>query len=448
MKIKNLIKSALLIAMLLSAFVLTESAAHAAAPATPLPFPTFGALPVSGGTPTSPPVPTATPQPGVTLPPAPTSPAGGPITLPTLRSDVMGIQIQPDLTEVQWKQMNDFVASLGMRWIKLQISWRELQPQQGQWSQLDAILPGYIQYAQGRAGNGVRVLLSVAKAPDWARPAGFSGDGPPRDPALLAAFVGEVVTRYKLRNEDAIEIWNEPNLTADWNNVPLNAATYMRYFDAAYKAIRAKSGVQIITAGLAPTGDGPGSVEDRRYLQEMYNAGLKNYPDVAVGIHPYGWANAPDARCCQNSPDGWKDRPAFYFLETIDAYRQIMVRNGQSSNKLWATEFGWSTFDNLREKDHVNGPLAKAPSDPGVGWARQLNEAQRTQYTLRAFDIAQNGDYAAFMGPMMLWNLNFADLPGYVRSDTDSRLEAGFSILNGDGFPRALYDAISQAPKR
>lgn len=440
--ILNLVAAGLL---LLAALPTGTSAA--AQGATPMPFPTFGALPPSSSTPipgsavvsgtnTPGPSPTPAPLPSATL-----------IATAPLQSEMMGIQIHPNLQEQQWRIMMDFAQFMGMKWIKVQLSWKELEPQPGQFSQLDSLLPIFFQITQGR--NGFRLLLSVAKAPDWARPAGAANDGPPSDPQKLADFLTRAVTVYRLRDQDAIEIWNEPNIAADWSGVPLNAATYMRYFDASYKAIRARlPNIPIITAGLAPTGDGSGSVDDRRWLQEMYNAGLKNYAGVAVGIHPYGWANSPDARCCEKSDLGWRDNRKFFFQDNIEDYRAIMVRNGHGAAKLWATEFGWATYDNLRVGSHVDGALAKAPSSPDLGWMRQLSEAQRSTYTLRAFEVAQNGDYAAFMGPMMLWNLNFADLPGFVSAEQDSRPEAGFSVLNGDGFPRGLYDALQNAPKR
>jgi hypothetical protein len=369
------------------------------------------------------------------------------IPMNPLSSDMMGIQIHPNVEEQQWRVLMDFAQFMGLRWVKVQLSWKELEPQPGQYTQLDSLLPQFFQISQGR--NGTRILLSIAKAPDWARPAGAANDGPPSDPQKLADFLTRAVTYYKLRDIDAIEIWNEPNISSEWSGVPLNAATYMRYFDASYKAIRARiPNIPIITAGLAPTADGDGSVDDRRWLQEMYNAGLKNYSGVAVGIHPYGWANSADARCCEKSDLGWRDNRKFFFLDTIDDYRAIMVKNGHADAKLWATEFGWSTYDNLRVGSHVDGPQAKAPSDPGLGWMHQLSEAQRSAYTLRAFEIAQNGNYASFMGPMMLWNLNFANLAGFVSAEKDSRPESGFSVLNGDGFPRGIYDALQHAPKR
>ena len=39
--------------------------------------------------------------------------------------------------------------------------------------------------------------------------------------------------------------------------------------------------MQIITAGLAPTGANTGTVDDRTFLRQMYAAGLANYQGVA-----------------------------------------------------------------------------------------------------------------------------------------------------------------------
>lgn len=439
-----------------------------AAQSTPL-APTFGAI--IGGTPVAPAspstvttVPTTTPVVPTSVPStaAPTAlpPTSGavlgasptvavtPTALPTLRRDMMGIQVHPNLTEDQFRYMMDGAQFMGFRWMKIQLSWKELEPAPGQYSLLDSQIVLYMRLAQGR---GFRMMVSVAKAPDWARPPAARGqaDGPPAQPQQLADFISAAIRRYNLQPTDAIEIWNEPNTAHDWTGVPMNAATYLKYFDAAYKAVRSLSKMPVITAGLSPTSDGAGSVDDRRWLQELYAGGLlRSYPDVQIGIHPYGWSNPPDARCCANPGKGWDDNPQFFFLDTIDAYRAIMVKNGHNDGKLWATEFGWPTFDGLRVKDHVNGPPAKAPSDPGLGWMNRINETQQSAYTIRAFQIAQNGDYAGFMGPMVLWNMNFAALPGFVKDTEDSRPEAGFSVLNGDSFPRMLYNVLQATPKQ
>jgi hypothetical protein len=171
----------------------------------------------------------------------------------------------------------------------------------------------------------------------------------------------------------------------------------MRLFTAAYNAVHSYSpSITVVTAGLAPTGDSQGSVDDRTYLQQMYNAGLGNYRDAAIGFHPYSWGNPPDARCC-NNVDGqsWDDNPHFFFSNTIDEYHNLLVKNGHGDSQLWATEFGWATWD---------GIPGGAPD--GDAWMNYNNITSQANDTIRAFEIGQSISY---LGPMFLWNLDFAN---------------------------------------
>jgi len=146
--------------------------------------------------------------------------------------------------------------------------------------------------------NGINVLLSVVKAPKWARPAGDTDQGPPADMNTYATFVGEMAQRYRGRVK-AYEIWNEQNLYYEWGGRgrKLNAARYVELLRAAYNAIKANDpGAVVISGALTPTGynDGDVAIDDRVYLEQMYQAGLARYCD-AVGAHPSGYNNPPDA---------------------------------------------------------------------------------------------------------------------------------------------------------
>ena len=70
-------------------------------------------------------------------------------------------------------------------------------------------------------GAGLKVLLSVPKAPAWARPGNsdHSVEGPPADPNTYASFVGEMAGRY-CGKVHAIEVWNEQNLWYEWGGQP------------------------------------------------------------------------------------------------------------------------------------------------------------------------------------------------------------------------------------
>ncbi len=396
--------------------------------------PTFGPV-IGGATPTS----AVTPTPNFT-----------PTALPTLRKDLMGIQVYANLQEDLWAGIVDRAQFMGFTWLKIQMSWKELEPDtRGSFSEQFSAIRKNIVYAGRR---GFKILASVAKAPNWARPQNAQGqrDGPPASPGDLGDFLARLFDQFgpDASYINAFEIWNEPNTTDEWTGAAMDGATYMTYFDAAYKIIRAKApAMMIITA--APTPGGP--TNDRQWLQQVYDAGLpRNDPNLAVGVHPYGWANPPEARCCPAEADrkGWDENKVFYFLDTIYDYRDIMVKNNHGQAKLWATEFGWATFQGLHYKDHVNGPGAIPPAEGELGWMNRLTEEQQATYVIRAFELAQTGELASFMGPMFLWNMNFATLPGYVNEGKPSLPEAGFSVLDNDWNTRPVYSLLQAAPKQ
>ncbi len=433
-------------------------------PGPPLPF---GPI-VAPTTPASPPPTSTSPGPtpvvpfgpivgpGHTLVPTETAlpPTLGPVLIPTsiasppgvaLRRDLLGVQIHPHIDSREFDRVLAYAQGLGVSWIKVQFNWSVLESAPGQFTELFFMLRQYVQQAHNR---GFRVLVSVAKAPGWSRTPDPDGvlreDGPPNDPQMLASFLTNALNTIGRDATgapyvSAVEVWNEPNLQREWYGQPLTGESYMRYFRPAYTAIRQFSPqTVIITAGPAPTGDSHWSTNDRTWLQQLYNVGLAQYgADVAVGIHPYGWANPPDARCCHNPSRGWDDQPQFFFLDTIEQYRQIMIANGHSAAQLWPTEFGWATFDGMRTSAGVRP--ADPPDTPYFGFITQWQQAD---YTLRALYLAQERDY---LGPMFLWNLNFATIPGAVDY---SDPQTAYGILDSTWQPRPVYNLIQQAPKQ
>jgi len=423
------------------------------------PTPTFG--PIVGGptavsttlAPTS-----VTPAPaGVTTAPTvagPTVTATAAATasatpLPTLRADLMGIQADANFEQGRWFTLVDRMSFMGFKWLKIQLNWKILEPTKGSFASQWKVLIDNSVYAGRR---GFKIMLAIAAAPDWARPANVRGnlDGPPANPQDLVDFVNAVLSQFPLQYVNAIEIWNEANIAREWTGAPLDGKTYVIYFNAAYKAIRARSGdIVVITAGPAPTGDGNGALNDRTWISQVYAAGLPlSDPNLGIGIHPYGWANPPDAHCCASPSKGWDNDRSFFFLDSITDYRQIMLKNNHAAGKLWATEFGWATFQGLHVKSHQNGPAAMPPSDPGLAWMNKLTEDQQAQYIVQAFALAQMGDLATFMGPMILWNLNFSLFVDYINADKPSLPEAGYSVLDSDTFPRPAYNLLQAAPKK
>lgn len=342
----------------------------------------------------------------------------------------MGIQINPYVAPESWSEALDRTQAMDMGWIKFQASWRELEPDY--LGQYDASFRHFQEYIQDAKGRGFKILLSVVKAPDWARST-HDLDGPPDNPEDLAAFMDRLLNRVGA-NIDAVEIWNEPNIRREWTGaLSFDGTGYMQLFIPAYERVRAYSpDLIIISAGLAPTANSNGSINDRDFLRAMYKAGLSGFPDVMVGVHPYGWVNPADVRCCADPSTGWDEMPQFYFIDTIDNYRAIMIESGHGGAQVWPTEFGWATWEGLG-------------SQPAEAWMAKNSLTEQAHYALRAYQIGQARED---IGPMFLWNLNFAD-PTVVAAGTEL---IGYSILiadpDGNWQPRPLYTLLSARSTR
>jgi LysM repeat protein len=365
-------------------------------------------------TPSPGPTPAPTPQ-----PPSPPTPTG------------FGYGIQAHMIGRDHAQIVSTVKNMGLGWIKHQIVWKDFETSKGNinWSNMDALVNSCY-------NAGLKVLLSVVKAPTWARGslADLTVDGPPANPQDLADFVGAMAERYKGKVQ-AYEIWNEQNLHHEWGNEALDANRYVQLLAAAYRAIKAKDpGAIVVSGGLTPTGDNPPvAVDDLTYLERMYQAGLKNYCN-AVGVHPSGYNVPPDADWRT-----WSDPTAVFrgpsdnhhhswvFRGTMEGSRNIMVRYGDSGKKLWPTEFGWASVDGL----------GVSPAT-GYEYASDNTAEEQARYIVRAYEMGRNWGW---VGVMFLWNLNF----GPVAGAKDEK--AAFGIVHPDWTPRLALAAIHDMPK-
>jgi hypothetical protein len=319
------------------------------------------------------------------------------------------------------------LRELDVGWVKVQVSWKIYQPEPGRFyyerfCEMDRLITAAIE-------NDIKVLLSVAKAPEWSRPT-TELDGPPADFAHFESFMGILASRYRGRVA-AYELWNESNLQREWNGYPLNAADLVALVRAGAAGVRAADPeAKLISGAPAVTGinDGITAIDDRVYLRQMIDAGIAEAVD-AIGVHPYGWANPPDSSFINPDPaiPSHNDHPSFFFKDTLSDFRFILDQKGYQDKPLWATEFGWGTFDGLD---------AAPPED--VAFMADVDESQQAAYILRSYELASQWPG---IGPLFLWNLNFAPRLGSAYA------ESGFSILRADGTARPAYHSITTIPK-
>ncbi len=313
------------------------------------------------------------------------------------------------------------VKNMGFNWIKFQLPWKDFEGQPGQidFGGLDDMVGQF-------NGNGLSILASIVKAPQWARPgnSNFDVEGPPADPGTYANFVRAFASRYCGRVQ-AVEVWNEQNLWYEWGGEPINPGRYVQLLAAAYRAIKgACPGMIVVSGAPTPTGGGGGqAIDDIEYLQAMYRAGLKNYSD-AIGAHPSGY-NCPadgDWRTVQDPSASFRGpfdnhHHSWCFRGTMEGYRNVMVANGDGGKRIWPTEFGWAI-----------GPAV----NNNYGYANDNSPEEQAAWLVQAYQMARSWGW---VGPMFLWNLNF----GITNPGTEL---AQFGIAG-----RPAYDALARMPK-
>jgi len=362
------------------------------------------------------PAPVAAAAPAASQPAAAPAPAAGPSFPPAGGYFGYGTQVQvyggADLGYI-----SNAHRSMGFNWVKFQVPWKDFEGSKGSygWGGMDTIV-------NNLAGAGQNIMASIVKAPDWSRPGNTDRgvEGPPANNQDYADFVGAYAARYKGKVK-AIEVWNEQNLWYEWGHEPLDVGRYVDLLCKAYRAIKAADPGMVVVAGApTPTGinDGSTAIDDIVYLQRMYAAGAKNCFD-AIGAHPSGYNNPPDAKFGYSNPaePGFKNHPSFFFRDTMERYRQVMVANGDAGKRIWPTEFGWAS---------TGSPL------PGYEYARDVTAEEQAQYIVQAYQLAKNWGW---VGPMFLWNLNF----GITNPGTEL---AAFGIAG-----RPAFDALARMAK-
>ena len=212
--------------------------------------------------------------------------------------------------------------------------WHKIEAQEGV---KDWTIPDFV--VDELLNSGIEPLFCIYGSPSWAN--GVSGSVEnfylyaPTDDQMFTQwvakykdFVSEAVTRYKGKVKKW-ELWNEENQHWFWKPVP-NVDQYVLWYKEMYQAIRGiDPSIEVSLGGLS----GLCCAEQQDYngktfLQELYNRNV--YPDI-ISIHPYSH-HAPDVHI------QWQNN-----FDDIELIYNVMSSNGQQGNKIWITEWGWST---------------------------------------------------------------------------------------------------------
>jgi len=376
-------------------------------------------------------------QPAPTTPTSPVEPTTGPPP-----EEVFGYGVAAHAVVGNTDYTMGQVKSLGLGWVKQQMRWAHVEPEQGkmEWDVYDWVV-------DAANKQGLKVMFSVVDAPNWTRstPLGEGVRGsPPDDLTEFARFLGDLVDRYKGRVH-AIEVWNEQNLDREWGNATgVSPEEYVEMLRLAYQAIESRDpSIIVISGALSPvgfTGTDPNNparvtvMDDFEYFDGMLTAGLLDNCDC-VGAHHNGINMPPNVAWDEGYNDptasfrGPFDNPdhSWSFKSTLWGYHDRIVAAG-GDKPLCITEFGWASAEGL------------GGYPPSFEFALDNTLEEQAQWDVEAFQEMREW---GFVRLAFLWNLDFANKCN--RDPTDPN--APYSLLDFDGAARPSFDAIGAMEK-
>ena len=119
---------------------------------------------------------------------------------------------------------------------------------------------------------GLEVFLRVDRTPTWARPTDTTGSHPPLDLDAFARYLEALAARYRGRVA-AYELWNEPNLSLEWDETYPDPAYYVELLRVARPAIqRGDPNAKLIVGELSVAQNTERSMNDLEWIEGFYNA--------------------------------------------------------------------------------------------------------------------------------------------------------------------------------
>ncbi|MCW2762624.1 MAG: glycoside hydrolase family 5 [Marmoricola sp.] len=238
----------------------------------------------------------------------------------------------------------DDVVELHANWIRIDLSWAEIQPDSAatyDWEAIDHIVAE-------AAARDLKVLGILTYTPPWARAPGcVDFTCPPRLASEFGTFARAAAERYGTNRISALEIWNEPNTPKFWANP--DAIAYRAVLAATIRSIReVDSSVTLLFGGLAanPTGDGVIVAPD--FLAEACRAGVCSGLD-GVGYHPYTFP--------LTAHDELPERTAWERMTARSTWgpglREVLTAGQPRRDKIWVTEYGAPTAGGITEQQQA-----------------------------------------------------------------------------------------------
>jgi hypothetical protein len=308
------------------------------------------------------------------------------------------------------KRLDDML-SLGTGWIRFDIDWSSVEYTKGvfDWSEIDRL----VNYANQR---NIKILAILDNTPEWAREPGcFSDKCAPANLQDFADFAKKVVQRYSVKGLHDWEIWNEPNTIAFWKPVP-DVKKYTELIKLVYVSIKsADSSANVMVGSMAPAATSADNISPIDFLSGIYSNSGRDYFN-SVSFHPYSFPVIPS----YNAPwNAWQQ-----MSNTKTSLRSIMLENGDSSKKIWITEFGAPTGGPGGIADIGNYNFSVNPD--------HVTEDLQSKIFEDAWSLVSSYTWS---GPLFWYS--YKDLG--ITMDT---IENFFGIIRYDGTLKPVYNTI------
>ncbi|MGE7958992.1 beta-xylosidase [Pseudomonas sp. NPDC089530] len=299
-------------------------------------------------------------------------------------------------TPEQYRKQIAAYKQLGLQWVRVDLHWDRLEPtEEGyQLSTLDeldrTLTDSKLKSLFYLVGSAPFITLAPKGAP-------YQDQYPPRDPEVYARRMAMLAQRYP--DIDAWQVWNEQNLPNNWRP-QVDAKGYGELLRVTHQALNqvAPDKIQVM-GGMAYYSQMPGQ-RSALMFEKLGELGVQSLGMVAA-YHPY--SELPES-----------DEPGKN--EVLLRGKQLNdMLHGAGVKRVWATEWGWSSYAGPKEMQRLIGVDGQA------------------DYTLRRLALMSDQDYERIFL--------------FALSDLDSRAsprDQHYGLLDLNGEPKPVYRALAR----
>lgn len=183
------------------------------------------------------------------------------------------------------QQFAEVKSTLRINFVRILFSWNDaVQPSPGATPDF-----GFYDNIASKIPAGMDALVVLTGLPNWMTNSANWINGNPRE-TFVELFVKKILRRY--RDNDRIigwQIWNEPNMLSNQNNVTLgiadSPANYLELLAFAYDFSKGLNSKVIVSA--ATTAIAQNFPQTNSYNRDLIEMGIQDVIDV-YGLHVYG----------------------------------------------------------------------------------------------------------------------------------------------------------------